>query len=468
QDLIHMELSGRYLLNLINDTLDVNKIESGKLELNPVVCDGRTVFNNVVTLLKPQLVEKNIEFSIEAENLPFNTLYIDVGRVEQIVMNVLGNAIKFTPEGGKIRFKMENISVGNGVILDRVSIEDNGVGMSEEFIPHLFEPFSQEHGGSTTSYQGTGLGMAITKEIIELMGGEISVESIVGKGTKFVFTLPLPIATEEQKAAWKAAQRMDSAAKTLKGKRVLLCEDHPLNTTIATRLMAKKGILVDHAENGKVGVEMFRASALNYYDTVLMDIRMPEMDGIEATRAIRRLNRRDAKRVPIIAMTANAFHEDEKQALDAGMDAHLAKPIDTGKLYDTLEYYMQAEHPYIRKKILVVDDIPLNRTVIIESIKADYDTLEAENGNEAMNILRNTAGIDAVITDIQMPHMDGKELIRQIRADRDFNHIAILANTQYGDAEQEEELLSIGADDFLYKPTKPRIIKFRLDNILKD
>lgn len=467
KDLSQLEQSGRYLLNLINDTLDVSKIESGKLELNPEVCDGRSVFNNVLALVAPNIKEKKIQFHVHAENLPFTMLYIDVGRVEQIVMNVLGNAVKFTPEGGNIHFYMTNLSVENGVILDRVVIEDDGVGMSKEFLPRLFEPFSQEHNTSTSSSQGTGLGMTITKQIIDLMGGEINVESEEGKGTRFTFTLPLPIAEEEQVKEWKKHQNTELTGHTLENRRILLCEDHPLNANIAKRLLQNKGMVVEHAVNGKEGLEKFRASEVDYYDAVLMDIRMPVMNGIDATKAIRRLDRKDAATIPIIAMTANAFNEDIKETAEAGMNAHLSKPVETAKLFETLENLIKRRNAYIRPKVLVVDDVKINRAVVKEAIRDQFDVVEAEDGLEALEIFQREKGIDAVITDIQMPKMDGITLIQKIREKDAFRHLAIITNTQYGAPEQEEMLLKLGANDFVYKPTTPKIIEMRLLNVLR-
>ena len=286
-DLQQLEMSGKYLLNLINDTLDVSKIESGKLELHPCVCDGRLVFNNVLALIKPNLDARKINFTVHANNLPFTMLNIDVGRVEQIVMNILGNAVKFTPEGGSIDFTMTNISGQDDLIIDEIVIKDSGIGMSAAFLPHLFEPFSQENTGRTSSFQGSGLGMAITKQLIELMGGTIRVESALGKGTTFTLVLPLKIATEEEVEKWEALKTVKKNNVTLEGKRILLCEDHPLNANIATRLLKKRGMLVELAENGGIGVAMFQQSPPNYYDAILMDIRMPVMDGLDAARTIR-------------------------------------------------------------------------------------------------------------------------------------------------------------------------------------
>ena len=466
QDLAQMELSGQYLLNLINDTLDVSRIENGKLELHPTVCDGRRLFNNVIRLVQPSLAEKQIHFVLHADNLPFSTLYMDVGRVEQIFMNVLGNAVKFTPAGGQVEVRVTNLSVADGVIVDSFTVRDNGIGMSAAFLPHLFEPFAQENNATTNAKQGTGLGMTITKQLIELMGGRLSVESERGKGTCVSFTLPLRVATEAQirEAQVAGHQRQDDGV--LKGKRVLLCEDHPLNAQIATRLLNAKGVLVEQGANGKDGLQMFEASSTGYYDAILMDIRMPIMDGNETARAIRKLPRSDAKTVPIIAMTANAFESDRREALLAGMNEHLSKPIEPEKLYQTLEKLMKLERTFARKKILVVDDVEANRAVIRASLMKDYDVIEAENGKLALDYLQAHHWVDAVITDIQMPEMDGLELIRRIRSMEPYRRTVIIANTQFGDPEQEESLLALGANDFVYKPTTPRIIEIRVRNAL--
>lgn len=466
-DLAQLEQSGKYLLNLIEDTLDVSKIESGKLELNPIVCDGRVIFNNVVSLVSPNLRERNIKLEIQTEDLPFTILYMDVGRVQQIGMNIIGNAIKFTPDGGTIHFTMTNLSVENGIITDQIVIEDNGIGISEEFLPHLFEPFTQERNTITSNSKGTGLGMAITKQIIDMMGGIINVESEVGKGTRFTIILPMQIATDEQVASWKKEQGNGGTTAMLEGCRVLLCEDHPLNAKIAIRLLENKGMKVDHVIDGKQGVEKFKASQPKYYDAILMDIRMPEMNGLDATMAIRALKRPDAAEIPIIAITANALSSDLRETEKAGMNAHLSKPLEVSKLYAVLEELIKRRSIYIKPKVLIVDDIEMNRIVIREAIRQSFDILEAQNGIEALLILEQEKGIIAVITDIQMPEMDGINLIRKIRENDEFRRIAVIANTQYGQPEQEDKLIELGANDFVYKPTSPKVIELRLHNVLK-
>ncbi len=336
KDLEQLETSGEYLLNLINDTLDVSKIEHNQLELHPVVCDGRTVFNTTLSLLKPNIESKHINLSIHADNLPFTMLYIDAGRVEQLVMNILSNAIKFTQEGGNIDLYMSNISESDSELVDEIIIQDNGIGISKEFLPHLFEPFSQEDTDRTSQYRGTGLGMTISKQIVELMNGTIEVESEKGRGTRFTIVIHMQKATQQQIDNYRSNKSEHVNLEVLKGKRVLLCEDHPLNTQIAVRLLNKQGIIVDTAENGRIGVKMYEQSVPGYYDAILMDIRMPVMDGLEAAGYIRGLKRSDSGTIPVIAMTANALSDDIEATKKAGMNAHIAKPVEPAKLYAEL------------------------------------------------------------------------------------------------------------------------------------
>lgn len=335
-----LEMSGKYLLNLINDTLDVSKIESGQMELNPIVCDGKNVFINTLGLLRPNVMEKDIAFNMHIAPLPFTTLYLDVGRLEQLIMNIVGNAIKFTPRGGTIDLYMDNVECKNGVIKDRITVKDSGIGISKEFLPHLFEPFSQEHNINTSKIKGTGLGMTISKQIVELMGGEISVKSEVGKGTEFTFTLDFPVATKEQIEASKVNAPDKIDLDVLSGTKILLFEDNELNAQITKELLKSKDIIVDWVRDGKEGVDKFANSTQYYYDLMLMDIRMPVMDGLEATRAIRALDRLDSSSIPIIALTANAYDDNRAMSKKVGMNTHLGKPIEPKLLYNTIYKYV--------------------------------------------------------------------------------------------------------------------------------
>lgn len=332
RDLQQLQMSGQYLLNLINDTLDVNKIEADKIELHPVVSDAFKITENINTNAHIIAANKNVSLVMEKINPQQITpaiLYIDEVRVEQILMNIVSNAVKFTPAGGSVRLTIERLETTDDYIVNRYQVIDTGIGMSEEFQKHIFEPFSQEGRIATERESGTGLGMAIVHRLVELMDGTIEVSSKINEGTTFAVVLKF----ECYKGKVVNAPETDVSDVHLDGKRILLCEDHPLNRQIAVKLLEKKGMIVHTAENGADGVHLFKESPENHYDLILMDIRMPIMDGLAATQTIRAMNRRDAQTIPIIAMTANAFDTDVKKCLSVGMNAHIAKPLDVEKMY---------------------------------------------------------------------------------------------------------------------------------------
>ena len=325
--------SSKYLLTLINDCLNLEKITSGKIELHPAPYPYSDFYNSTRAVIGPLCLQKNITLVLENKENEHPTILADRMRMEQIFYNLLSNAVKFTPSGGKIEFFVQEITIENGVNSFVCVVRDNGIGMSEEFQRHMFEAFTQESSNVTTEYQGSGLGLAIVKQLVGLMGAVMSVKSKLGEGTEFSIRFRFPIAeavgeAEQKKTTIQTGQ--------LRGKRVLLAEDHPLNTKIAVMLLEKAGVFVVAAENGQAALEMFESVSEQYFDAVLMDIRMPVMNGLDAAKAIRRLDRSDAKAVPIIAMTANAFDADVKESLRAGMNAHLSKPIEAEILYETL------------------------------------------------------------------------------------------------------------------------------------
>ena len=262
-------------------------------------------------------------------------------RFEQIIFNLLTNAVKFTPSGGRVELRMEFTNKTENRVSERISICDNGIGMSPQFMQHMYEPFAQEHSTLIRRTDGSGLGLTIVKKLVELMGGTIQCNSEQGKGTEFIIDIELLICEGEklQNPVSKVAEekQQEDSSYHLAGKRVLLCEDHPLNTQIAKKLLEKQGMLVDCAENGEEGVQAFVRSKTGDYAAILMDIRMPVMDGLTAAERIRNTQREDALTVPIIAMTANAYEEDKEKSRAAGMNEHLAKPIEPKVLYDTLE-----------------------------------------------------------------------------------------------------------------------------------
>ncbi len=465
-------LSSKHLLGLINDVLDMSKIESGKMNLNMDQISLREVIESIVSIVQPQIKEKNQNFDVFIHDISTENVCCDSVRLNQILLNFLSNAIKFTPEGGSIRMSMFEKESPKGEDWSRIciTVEDSGIGMSKEFRDKIFESFAREDNNRVQKIQGTGLGMAITKYIVDAMGGTIEVQSEQGKGTMFCVTLDLEKAIVQEEdmilPAWRMLVVDDdeqlclSAVKSLKtigveadwtldgesavqmvekrhlqhddyhiilldwklpgmngiktaneihrklgddipiilisaydwsdieeeardagitgfiskplfkstlyyslrkfagiadekkieyedktedfsGRRILLAEDNDLNWEIAEELLGEIGFSMDRAENGKIGVEMFENSDIGFYDAILMDIRMPIMNGYEATETIRALDRADAAEIPIIAMTADAFSEDHKKCLEAGMNAHIAKPIDMQEVVKQLKKYMK-------------------------------------------------------------------------------------------------------------------------------
>ncbi|MDD3403689.1 MAG: transporter substrate-binding domain-containing protein [Hespellia sp.] len=332
ENLSKIDESAHYLLSLINDTLDMNKIESNKIVLNREPANLESFFNQMIGVVRASAQQKNVKLTAVPDKELNTLVYLDKVRVQQIFFNLVSNAIKFTPENGTVEVDCECMELDEKRIKTKLVIKDTGIGIDKNFLPKVFDPFEQENDPTTVSFAGTGLGLAIVKNLVEIMGGVISVKSEKEIGSEFTVVISFDLADEAAEPAVKA----ETFEVCLTGKRVLLCEDHPLNTQIATKLLEQKGMLVEHAKNGQVAVDLFRQADAGYYDVILMDIRMPVMDGIAATKAIRELDHADAKNVPIIAMTANAFDEDVEKSLNAGMDAHLAKPIEPDRLFQTI------------------------------------------------------------------------------------------------------------------------------------
>lgn len=324
-----IEASGKLLLDLINDTLTISKSRSEKFELHLEPVRLREVYDSVTTPIRDAASRKNIEFTSDCSNSLDRVIIADRINLEKVFLNLLTNAVKYTPEGGSIHLDMYNEPKDSDNPDSILVVSDSGIGISPEFLPHIYEPFKQEkqHGYETV---GTGLGLTIVKQLIEKMGGSIDVKSEIGKGTTFTVRLHFAQAAESELPV-KLNTECNNV--TISHTRLLLCEDNPLNREIATTLLKNKGAIVDVAENGMIGVEKFSQSNENEYDCILMDVRMPVMDGLKATKTIRSLNRSDAKKVPIIAMTADVYSDDIKKCLEAGMNNHIAKPIDSEELY---------------------------------------------------------------------------------------------------------------------------------------
>ena len=317
--------SSEHLLTLINDVLDISRIESGKIQFSPVPVDITEVADTVVNVTCGFLSDRNITFQCNLQEPETRYVLADALRIREVLVNILGNAVKFTKDGGTITFDADyRPGADEQHIVACYRVADTGVGMSEEFVEHIFDEFSQEESSARTQYKGTGLGMAITKRYVDLMGGTITVESKKGEGSTFTVELPLEV-TEESRIH---KQDSRSGIQDLAGVKVLMAEDNDLNAEIAVIQLEEMGIQVTRVADGKEAVNLFARNPAGTFDIILMDIMMPVMDGYEATAAIRGLsNRPDALLIPIIAMTANAFAEDVQASLDAGMDGHLSKPI---------------------------------------------------------------------------------------------------------------------------------------------
>ena len=336
--------SSEYLMTLINDVLDISHIESGKLEYKPVPVDLRDMINTVLSIARGYIENRDLNLYVSREELKTPYVMADELRIREVLLNIISNAIKFTKDGGTISFSAEN-APGNDEhhIIVRYRISDTGIGMSEEFMDRIFEEFSQENNGARTSYKGTGLGMTIAKRYLDLMGGKIEVSSRQGIGSTFTVEIPLLI-TDHILYQKEDKSKKDKSKKErdLHGLHVLLAEDNDLNAEIAVSLLEEQGMIVTRTADGKSALAQFCNTAPGTFDLILMDIMMPKMNGYDTTKAIRNLpDRPDGKKIPIIAMTANAFAEDIQAALNAGMDDHVAKPIDMSILISVITKYIE-------------------------------------------------------------------------------------------------------------------------------
>jgi signal transduction histidine kinase/PAS domain-containing protein/ActR/RegA family two-component response regulator len=321
--------SGNFLLSLVNDILDLSKAESGKMELRYERYSYPLFIRSLESVIVPLCEEKSIVFTVKNPYTEHAVL-TDPLRLNQIFYNLLSNAVKFTPRGGHVWFELSNHKVEEGRLSIDMTVADDGIGMTQEFQSHLFEPFTQEHSASNQYRSGTGLGLAITKELVDLMGGTISVRSAPGEGSAFTVRLSFRICPDV------VEEEAPSSEVSLEGVRILLAEDNAINAEIAMRMLEKRGASVVNATDGERALRQYAASEQYHFDLILMDVRMPVLDGLEATRRIRSLARPDSKTVPIVAMTANAFDEDVEECLAAGMNAHVAKPVDAARLYEAI------------------------------------------------------------------------------------------------------------------------------------
>lgn len=330
--------SSEFLLSLINYVLETARIESGKTTLKKEVCCASRLIESLTDVFEPEVCKKGLTYSY-TKDIEHEYVMGDETKVREIFINIIGNSLKYTPAGGKITIDIREIPFDReNYIAYKIVVEDTGIGMSEDYLPHIFEEFSREHTSTESKVVGTGLGLPIVKALIDLMGGTIEIESEVGKGTKTTVMIPFEIATQEQILEEQQKEK-EFVPEDIKGKRILVAEDNELNAEITLTVLKEKGLLVERAANGKECVEMLKEKPADYYDMILMDIQMPEMDGYQATEMIRNLGASRAA-VPIVAMTANAFEEDRQKALDAGMNAHVSKPVDMNVLFRVMAKFI--------------------------------------------------------------------------------------------------------------------------------
>ncbi len=331
-----IQSSSNLLLRIINQVLEMARIESGTAVLQLKAEDMDALFHRVNTVFEEDVRKKNLQYHAVLD-VRHHYVVCDQTKLQEIMLNIISNAIKYTPEGHSIYVEVhEAVSENPSKIRYIFSCEDTGIGISEEYLPHIYEEFSRENTSTENKVPGTGLGLPIIKSMIELMGGSIQVESRQGIGTKFTVDLSFDIASKEE--VYGSEDTIESSAiHTIKGKRILLVEDNELNAEIAKTVLEDVGALITRAENGQQALELFKEKPAGTFDVILMDLMMPVMDGYTATRKIRELERSDAKTVPIIAMTANAFREDAEKCIAVGMNAHLAKPLDIEKMKKTIK-----------------------------------------------------------------------------------------------------------------------------------
>ena len=334
----NIQVCGKKMLSIIDNVLELARIENNKAGLEESITKADDSLDSCVIMFRNSIKEKHQELIVDKE-IQYPYLYMDNAHVSEIILNILSNAIKYTGEGGKICCSLKQKPYEKeGWCLLEISVADNGIGISEDFQQHIFESFSRERTSTASGIEGTGLGMGIVKKLVDLMKGTIEVESKLGEGSTFTVRIPCLIAKQEEISEKRLIKQEDK--KSLAGKRILLAEDNDINAEIAMELLKEEGLILERAENGVICVEKLEKAPEGYYDLILMDVQMPDMDGYDATRKIRRLDDPEKAKIPIIAMTANTFSKDRKMALSSGMDDYVSKPVDMNLLVPLLEKYL--------------------------------------------------------------------------------------------------------------------------------
>lgn len=377
-----IDKTSAHLLSLINDVLDMSRIESKKVEINQNVINIEMITDECKSIIFGQLANRKLDFICENKNVTHPDVLGDSLHLKQILINILGNSVKFTADGGRIEFVTEEKALTSDTVSFTFTVTDTGCGMTKEFIEHVFEPFSQEKSGVRTNYEGTGLGLAIANQLTQLMGGRIDVQSEIGKGSCFRVTIPFRISKESVLAKDKKDVTGEVDFRRV---RVLLVEDNDLNRELATVLLGEAGMTVETAENGQQAVDAFLGHEPYYYNAILMDVMMPVMDGLAATRAIRASSATDAQTIPVIAMTANAFEEDIRKTHDAGMNAHLSKPIRIKEVLKVLASFVSV--PKMQDPKAEGENADTNEN---EDVSESPDVSESSNLSETTDVSENS------------------------------------------------------------------------------
>ena len=331
-------ICGQKMLSILDNVLELSRIETGNVVLEESAAEAESVLDDCLHMVSAEIEKKHQTLTV-SKDIIYPYIYMDISRFTEIILNLISNAIKYTGEGGTIHCSVRQLPAQkDGRCIQELSVSDNGIGMSEEFQKHIFESFTRERSSTVSGVEGTGLGMGIVKKLVEMMHGEIKIHSRVGEGSTFTIRIPCRIAAFEDTQTKRAQAHPNG--KPLAGKRILLAEDNDLNAEIAIALLEEEGLLVERAADGVKCMEMLEKAPAHYYELILMDIQMPILGGYDTTRKIRRMADAEKAAIPIIAMTANAFAEDKQRALAAGMNDHVAKPIDMNKLIPTLQKYI--------------------------------------------------------------------------------------------------------------------------------
>ena len=464
--------SAQHLLGIINDILDMSRIESGRMTIKQEEFCFSKGLEQVNTMISGQCREKGLIFDCQIKGHVDDYYIGDIMKLKQVLINILGNAVKFTPEGGTVRFIIEEGPRLNRKATLKFVISDTGIGMSKEYLPHIFEAFSQEDSSTTSRYGSTGLGMPITKSIVEMMNGHIEVESEKGKGS--VFTVVITLGESDRKSVETREGELDPHEMS-----VLVIDDDRIALEHAEIVLGQIGIGCDTAESGWEGIDKVRIrhGRREDYDLILIDWRMPEMDGVETTRQIRSLVGNDT---PIIILTSFNWDDIADEAKEAGVDTFVAKPLFAGTVMDEFKEAFRRKNKLLEKKtsdlkgkrVLLAEDVPVNAEIILMVLSMrEMKTDLAENGRIAVELFEShePGTYDAILMDMRMPEMDGLEATRRIRAmDRpDAKSVPIIALTANAFDEDVQRSMQAGLNAHLSKPVEPAALFETLETLIK-